>query len=141
MKRLRLLLQAFTVLAALSGVGFPQPAAAQVIKPYGMPIPSFFFPAGERRAREACADELPTCRATVRAQMEQEMAISLVIPWVILGVGVLIALFYLRKQEKEKAKAREMARRHHDPGAFRKLDSEKTSKTADPDDEDNEQLS
>jgi hypothetical protein len=136
MTRGRLLLLTLAFLAASLGVGAPSPATAQVIKPYGMPIPSFFFPAGEKRAREACADNLPSCRATVRAQMEFEMAISLIIPWIILGVGIVIALMYLRKQEQEKKKARDLARRHHDPGAFRKLDKEKSEqKNADDDDE------
>jgi hypothetical protein len=140
MPRSRLLLF-IVALAALLGVGAPGSASAQVFKPTGLTIPGFFFPAAERRARAACADELPTCRASVRAQMEQEMAISLVIPWIILGVGVLIVLVYLRKQERQKQKARDLARRHHDPGAFRKLDKEKTpQKTADEDD-DAEQLS
>ena len=93
-----------------------------------------FFPASERRAREACAQELPNCRAAVRAQMEYEMAISLTIPWIILGVGVIIALMWLRGQEKKKAKARLLARAHHNPGAFRKIDSEAKEKSNDDDD-------
>lgn len=142
MRRYRLLFLAFAMVIGFSGVAAPRPAAAQVIKPYGMPIPSFFFPAGERRAREACAEESPNCRASVRAQMEQEMAISLVIPWILLGAGVLLVLFYLRAEEKKKAKARELARRHHDPGAFRKLDRDKTEKKkTDDDDDEPEQLS
>ena len=100
-----------------------------------------FQKAGERRAREACAEESPNCRANVRAQMEQEMAISLILPWILLGAGVLIVLFYLRAEEKKKAKARELARRHHDPGAFRKLDREKTEKANTDDDDEPEQLS
>ena len=71
---------------------------------------SFIFPASERRAREACAQELPNCGAAVCAQMEYEMAISLTIPWIILGVGVIIVLMWLRSQEKKKAKARLLAR-------------------------------
>lgn len=127
MTRGRLLILTLALVASLIGVGRPSPASAQVFKPTGMAIPSFFFPAAERRARDACADNLPNCRASVRAQMEQEMAVSLVIPWVILGVGVLVVLFYLRKQERAKARARALARRHHDPGAFRRLDKDKTA--------------
>jgi hypothetical protein len=142
MLRRRTYLLAIVLVTTFIGAGMPRAAMAQVIKPYGMPIPAFFFSGAERRAREACADELPTCRASVRAQMEQEMAISLVIPWIILGAGVLIALFYLRKAERQRAKARELARRHHDPAAFRKLDKEKSQqKSADADDDDRDQLS
>jgi len=114
----------------VTGLGMATPAQAQVIKPGGIPIPAFFFSGAERRAREACAQELPNCRASVRAQMEQEMAISLTFPWIILGVGILAALFYLRKQEKEKLRARTLARAHHDPGAFKKLDREKSERNA-----------
>jgi hypothetical protein len=94
---------------------------APVIKPMGMPIPSFFFSTSEARQRNACADELPECRPSVRAQMEQEMAYSMILPWVLAGGGILIGLFYLRKQEKKKLKLRKAAQRHHDPSKFRKL--------------------
>ena len=141
MKRLRLLLQLCAVLTVFVGVGAPRPAEAQVFKPQGMPIPSFFFPAAERRAREACANNEPNCRASVRAQMEQEMAISLTFPWIILGAGVLVVLFYLRKQEKKRAAVRALARRNHDPGAFRKLDKDKTERKRASDDDDADQLS
>lgn len=141
MRRCRLFILIFAMFVALAGVGASAPAHAQVIKPYGMPIPSFFFSAGERRARDACADNRPECRASVRAQMEQEMAISLVIPWVILAIGILIVLFYLREQERKKAKAAGIARSHHDPGAFRKLDREPRTKGNNADDDDVEDLS
>jgi len=131
------LLRTATLLLVL-GVTGPASAGQAVIKPYGMPIPSFFFPAAEQRAREACAQERPECRASVRADMEQEMAISLVIPWVILGVGILIVLLYLRKQEKAKQKARMAARQHHDPAAFRKLDREKEERKRGDDDDDDQ---
>jgi len=141
MKRFRLLLQLCAVLTVLAGVGAPRSAEAQVFKPQGMPIPSFFFPAAERRAREACANNESNCRASVRAQMEQEMAISLTIPWIILGIGVLVVLFYLRKQEKARAAKRALARRNHDPGAFRKLDKDKADKKrSNGDDDDADRL-
>ena len=52
MKRSYVMLLVAAVLALGCGAGAP-PAAAQVIKPGGIPIPSFFFPGAERRAREA----------------------------------------------------------------------------------------
>jgi hypothetical protein len=135
MKRCRLLFFAFAAVLGLSGVGYFSPAAAQVFKQQGLPIPAFFFSAAERRAREACADNLPNCRASVRARMEQEMAISLTIPYVVLAIGLLVVLVWLRGHEKKKARARALARRHHDPGAFRKLDKDKTEKRNADDDE------
>ncbi|MBY0508941.1 MAG: hypothetical protein K2P94_02205 [Rhodospirillaceae bacterium] len=141
MKRCRLLFCAFAVVLGLSGVGYTPPAAAQVFKQQGLPIPSFFFSGAERRAREACADNLPNCRASVRARMNQEMEISLTIPYIVLAVGLITALVWLRGQEKKKAKARALARAHHDPGAFRKLDKEKKEKRDTDDDEDEDQLS
>jgi hypothetical protein len=70
--------------------------------------------------------------------MEQEMAISLVIPWVILGGGILFVLLYLRKQERAKQKARMAARANHNPDAFRKLhrDKDESKRAADDDDDD-----
>ena len=124
---------------ALLSVATAPPVAAQIIKPYGMAVPSFFFSGTEQRAREACAENRPECRASVRAQMEHEMAISLVIPWVLLGIGVLVVLFSLRNAERKKVKAAEAARRHHDPGKFRKLDREKSEQRNT--DEDAEDLS
>ena len=74
---------------------------------------------------------------TVRAQMEQEMAVSLMMPWIMLGAAVLGVLFWLRAQERKKQRMRDAARLHHDPGAFRKLDREaKPRNRADEDDSD-----
>ncbi len=129
------LILSIAVLAVFPGVGAP-PAVAQVIEPYGMPIPSFFFSPAERRAREACAQELPECRASIRADMEQEMAISLMLPWIMLAVAVLGVLFWLRAEEKKKLRARALARQHHEPGAFRKLDRERSDRSKDDDDSD-----
>ena len=104
------------------GVASSQAAeTAPVIKPMGMAIPSFFFSKSEARQRDACANGLPECRPGIRAQMEEEMAYSMIIPWILLGGGIIAALFYLRGQEKKKQKQRMAARRHHDPGKFKKL--------------------
>jgi hypothetical protein len=115
------------------------PVQAQVMTPNGWPVPSFFFSGTEQRAREACAEKRPECRASVRAQMEYEMAISLFIPWVLVGIAALGGLSYARVQEKKKQKARMLARAHHDPGKFRKLDADGNTpaRKTDDDDEDN----
>ena len=116
-----------TVVSAPVQAQGPNPA---VIKPSGLTLPTWLpdwlMPPEEKRARKACAQNLPTCRAAVRRQMETEMAASLVTPWLMLGVGILIALLVLRAREKAKTKQRESARRHHDPRTYRKL-----GKTAD----------
>ena len=135
LKRRYLFVVVFTLLAICSTAGAP-PANAQVIKPYGIPIPSFFFSGVARRAREACAEERPECRASVRADMEQEKAVSLMLPWLLLGLAILGSLFGLRAQDKKKERARAAARRHHEPGAFRKLDQEPKVRTNDPDEDD-----
>ena len=137
----RLLLTA-ALLLLVSGPGLANRASAgqAIIKPYGIAIPSFFFNSSEQRARDACAQERPECRASVRAEMEQEMAISLVIPWIILAGGILYALFFLRGQERAKQKARMAARQNHNPGAFKKLDREKDERKRGDDDDDQDRL-
>jgi hypothetical protein len=126
----------------LAAMGAAAPAHAQIIKPQGLTLPGFLFTPAERRAREACIEERPECRATVRAEIEQEMAISLTLPWILLAACVLGVLFWLRGQEKKKAAVRAAARRNHDPGAFRKLDREKSDrkKNGDADEEDRDNL-
>ena len=77
----------------------------------------------------------PECRASVRAQMDYEMSISLIVPWALLGLAVLGVLGWMQMQEKKKQKARLRARAHHDPGKFRKLDSEREERKRDQDDD------
>ncbi len=126
---------AVVILCGSLGVTVAPPAQAQIIKPQGLTIPGFFFSPAERRAREACAQERPECRTAVRAQMEQEMAISLALPWVLLGAAVLGVLFWLRGQEKKKQRASLAARARHEPGAFRKFDRDRAERAKDAADE------
>ncbi len=126
MERLSKIALGFWLAVILVGGTFfsPRVSAAEtapVIKPMGMAIPSFFFSTSEARQRDACANGLAECRPSVRAKMEEEMAYSMILPWVLLGGGVLGALFYLRAQEQKKQKKRLAARRHTDSGKFRKL--------------------
>jgi hypothetical protein len=106
------------------------PARAQVMKPDGIALPWFRSPA-ERRAREACEQNLPECRASVRQQIADEKAASMITPWLILGVGILVALLWLRVQEKKKLKKRASAQRRHNPETFRKLDRAREERPAD----------
>ncbi len=111
------------------------PAQAQTMTKNGYALPGFLFSPGERRAREACAQGRPECRASVRAQMYYEMSISLIVPWALLGIAVLGVLGWMQMQEKKKQKARLRARAHHDPSKFRKLDSEREERTRNQDDD------
>jgi hypothetical protein len=102
-----------------------------IVKPMGVPIPSFFFSGSERRQREACAQRLPECRPSVRLRMEQEMEYSLIFPWAATGIALLAVLLWLRAQEKKKLALRRKAQRHSDSSAFRKLDKTKEEREED----------
>lgn len=110
-------------------------AEAQVFKPNGMALPGFLFPAGERRAREACIEERPECRASVRAQIYQEMSYSLLVPWILVGFAAIGGLIWLRGKEKQKERARMASRARHEPGKFRKLDAEPDDRPKQTDEE------
>ena len=129
MRPLRLIL--FLALIACGYLG-PSvvPARAQVMKPDGIALPWFRSPA-EQRARAACEQNLPECRASVRQQMADEKAASMITPWLILGVAILAVLFWLRAQEKKKEKKRAQAQRRHNPESFRKLDRTREEREAD----------
>lgn len=130
---------AIVLLIGFAAPGAP-PAQAQIMKQSGMAVPAFFFSGVERRAREACAEEHSDCRASVKAQMDFEKQISMTFPWILLVVAIIGVMIVLRRQEAKKAKARQLARAHHDPGAFRKLDREKETKRS-GDNDDDEDLS
>ena len=113
------------VMAPLLMVGsFAAPASAQIMKRDGFTI-DWFHSAGERRAREACENNQPDCRPSVRAEIDQEKAISLIVPWALAGGVILGALFWLRKREQDRLKKRRAAQRKHDPKAYKKLDQSK----------------
>lgn len=116
-------------LLMLAGIG-STPATAQIMKPDGFAIPWFHSPA-ERQAREACEQNLPECRASVRQEIAKEKAATVITPWLILGVAILGVLFWMRAQEKKKEKRRVRAQRHHDPNAYRRLDKTREEREAD----------
>ena len=123
------LLQVAVLLPLLLTGGFVTPASAQIMRRDGFTIP-WIHSAAERRAREACENNQPDCRPSVRADMDQEKAISLLFPWMLAGGIVLGALFWLRKREQERLKRRRSAQRKHDPKAFKKLDQSKEDRDA-----------
>ena len=90
----------------------PQAASAQQMHDDGFALP-WFRSRAEQMERQACIDNLPECRATVRRQIEQERAATRFTPWLALGVIVLVALLYVRKKEKDKERRRIEAMRHH----------------------------
>lgn len=116
-------------LAPLLVCGVAPEAGAQVMKRDGFTI-DWFYSAAERRARAACANNQPDCRPAVRDRMDQEKAISLLLPWALAGAIVLGVLFWMRKREQEKLKKRRAAQRKHDPKAYRKLDQSKEDRAA-----------
>jgi len=106
------------------------PARAQVMPEQGMTLP-WFRSRSEEIQRDACRRNLPECRASVRAQMDLEQSITVILPWAALGVAVLGVLFYLRAQEKKRERKKKLARMHHTPGAFKTLDKGKPAKSED----------
>jgi hypothetical protein len=123
------LLQVAVMVPLLLAGGFAAPASAQVMKRDGFTIP-WFHSAAERRAREACENNQPDCRPSVRQQIADEKAMSLITPWLILGAVVLGALFWLRKRDQDRLKKRRQAQRKHDPKAYKKLDQDKEERAA-----------
>ena len=126
----------FSVLALAFGMALAEPAAvqAQIMPTQGIDIP-WFHSSQDRVQRDACRRNLPECRASVRAQMEIEQAVTVILPWASLGIAILVGLFWLRGQEKKRERAKKLARLNHTPGAFRNLDKEKTAKNDDGDEE------
>ena len=123
------LLQVAVLVPLLLVGGLGAPASAQVMKRDGFAIP-WFHSAADQRAREACENNQPDCRASVRAEIDQEKAISLLLPWALAGAVVLGVLFWMRKREQERIKKRRAAQRKHDPKAYKKLDQSKEDRDA-----------
>lgn len=124
-----------SVLVLLLGVATLAPARAQVMPSQGIDIP-WFRSASERAQREACRRNLPECRSSVRAQMAIEESITVILPWAALGVAIVGVLFWLRAQEKKRERKKKLARMHHNPGAFKKLDKQKEAKVDDDEEAD-----
>jgi len=135
MRRTRAILSALVLLLGLAELA---PVRAQVMPSQGIDIP-WFRSSSERAQRDACRRNLPECRAAVRAQMDLEQSITVILPWASLGVAILGVLFWLRNQEKKRERQRKLARMHHAAGSYKKQDG---AKKPDPraDDEDAERL-
>jgi hypothetical protein len=116
------------VFALLVGLSVLAPARAQVMPSQGIDLP-WFTSKAEQAQRDACRRNLPECRSSVRAQMALEESITVIVPWAGLGLAILGVLLWLRAQEKKRARRKKLARMHHTPGAFKKLDKDKREKT------------
>ncbi len=111
------------------------PALAQTMPDQGIPLP-FFRSRAQEFARGACRENRPGYRSSVRAQMELECTITVIVPWAAVGVAILGVLFWLRAQEKKKEKHRIRARRHHDPSTCRNLDKTQADRHREASDDD-----
>ncbi len=140
MNRIRMIVLA-TLLASgvAAGPALVAPARAQVMPEQGMTLP-WFRSRSEQVQRDACRRNLPECRATVRAQMDIEQSITVILPWAALGVAVLGVLFYLRAQEKKRERKKKIARMHHTPGAYKTLDKGKPAKSEDEEEADRDRM-
>jgi hypothetical protein len=101
----------FFLLLALSVQGM-SPARAQVMHQDGFQIP-WFHTRAEKLARQACEDDLPECRDSVRQQLAVEHTITNLAPWVLICLVILGAVIYVRRQEFVREKLRHEAQRHH----------------------------
>ncbi len=110
-------------------------ARAQVMPTQGIELP-WFRSASEQAQRDACRRNLPECRSSVRAQMQLEQSITVILPWAGLGVAILGVLFWLRGKEKKRERQKRLARINHTPGAFKKLDKAKEAKRDDDEEAD-----
>jgi hypothetical protein len=115
------------------------PARAQVMPEQGITLP-WFRSRSEQIQRDACRRNLPECRAAVRAQMDIEQSITVILPWAALGAAVLGVLFYLRAQEKKRERKKKLARMHHTPGSLKKRENEKQARGDDDDEADRDRM-
>ena len=128
--------QLYFALALLPLLSFAAPAMAQgsfrappvsadktVMPDDGIALPSFFFSRAEQAARRTCEAELPECRDSVRQQLSREKAISRMIPWILLCIAIWIAVRYVNRRDKLRAKRREEAARHHVRASVRDRDA------------------
>ena len=121
--RFRALAPTLVLLSGLFSInpGSVAPVHAQVFDPVGVSLP-WFRSEAEKRDRQACEQNLPECKGSVRQEIAKERMASAITPWLLLGVAVLCVLVFLRVQERSRAKRRRRAQQRHDPQAFRELD-------------------
>ncbi|TAK97912.1 MAG: hypothetical protein EPO08_20535 [Rhodospirillaceae bacterium] len=90
----------------------PTPSRAQVMHDDGFALP-WFHSRAQQMARQACENDLPECRDSVRRQLATEKIITTLAPWVLLCLFILGAVIYARRREAEREERRHQAARHH----------------------------
>jgi hypothetical protein len=90
----------------------PVPARAQIMHEDGVPIP-WFHSRSEKLARQACMQNLPECRDSVRQKLATELMITNLAPWVMICLIVLGAVMYVRIRDAKREARRQAAQRHH----------------------------
>jgi hypothetical protein len=117
----------FVVMLGLGSLA-PLPAAA-IMSDDGMQLP-WFRSKAEKAARQACEDDLPECRDSIRKQIASEKAITRYLPWILLCLVILGAVRYVNMREKQRDRRREEAARHHVRASLRE-EKEKANRTDD----------
>ncbi len=121
------------LLSSIGPVMLPLPATAQIMHDDGMQIP-WFRSKADKLARQACENDLPECRDSIRKQLATEKAITRYIPWILICLCLLGAARYARKREEERNRQKAEAARHHIRASLREQNERKPDR--DDDDED-----
>ena len=98
------------------------PAMAQVMHDDGIALP-WFHSRTTQMARDACENDLPECRDSVRRELATEKAITRTVPWVLICLAIWGAVRYARAREKVRERQREEAARHHVRASVRTKDA------------------
>lgn len=138
MTRTRSFITVFVLALSLVMIG-PAPVRAQEMRTPGIDF-GWFRSSTERAQREACRRNLPECRAAVRAQMNIERSITVIVPWASLGLAVLGVLFWLRKREKKREQAKKLARMMHTPASHKKAEQQREAKRKRDDEDEADRL-
>jgi hypothetical protein len=99
-------------LGVVGGALAPTPAAAQKMSEDGMQLP-WFHSRAEKLARQACENDLPECRDSIRKKIATEKMITRTAPWVLLCLFLLGMSRYSRMRENRRRKKQEEIARHH----------------------------
>lgn len=138
MTRTRSFITVFVLALSLVMIG-PAPVRAQEMRTPGIDF-GWFRSSTERAQREACRRNLPECRASVRAQMNIEQSITVIVPWAALGFAILGVLFWLRKRERQREHAKKLARMMHTPASHKKAEAQRDAKRKRDDEDEADRL-
>jgi hypothetical protein len=88
------------------------PARAQIMHNDGVALP-WFHTRAEKLERQACEDNLPECRDSVRQQLAVEHMVTILAPWILLCLVMLGAVMYVRRRDAARERQRHQAERQH----------------------------